>query len=109
YQQRRVSRHATIQVRLPKDKKVKGEGEETYYPGGLIETSVGRVIFNDTLDSRMPFYNMALKSRDLANVISDCHLLLGQRPTIELLDKMKAIGFQESTLSGLSFGTSDLV
>jgi len=109
YQQGKVSRHATIKVRLPKDKKVKGEGAESYRPGGLIETSAGRVVFNDTLDPRMPFYNMALKSKDLANVISDCHQIIGQRTTIELLDKMKAIGFQESTRSGLSFGTSDLV
>ena len=109
YQQRKVGRHASIKIRLPKDKKVKGEGADTYQSGNLVETSVGRVIFNDILDPRMPFYNMALKSKDLANVISDCHLLLGQRATIELLDKMKAIGFQESTLSGLSFGTSDLV
>ncbi len=109
YQQGKVSRHAIVKVRLPKDKKVKGEGADNYRPGGLIETSPGRVVFNDVLDPRMPFYNLALKSKDLANVISDCHQIIGQRTTIELLDKMKAIGFQESTRSGLSFGASDLV
>ncbi|MCA8996146.1 MAG: DNA-directed RNA polymerase subunit beta', partial [Planctomycetaceae bacterium] len=109
YQQGRVARHAAVKVRLPKDKQVKGEGSDTYKPGGLIETSPGRVMFNDILAPKMPFYNMALKSKDLSNVISDCYQIIGQRTTIDLLDRMKAIGFKESTRSGLSFGATDMV
>ncbi|MCB9952199.1 MAG: DNA-directed RNA polymerase subunit beta' [Planctomycetaceae bacterium] len=109
YQQGRVGRHAAVFVRLPKDKRVKGEGAETHRAGGLIETSPGRVVFNEILESKSAFYNITLKSKDLSNVISDCYQELGQRPTIELLDNMKRIGFQESTRSGISFGTSDLV
>ena len=109
YQQGVVLRHSAVKVRLPKDKRVKGEGGDTYKPGGLIETSPGRVLFNDILHPKMAFYNMTLSSKDLSTVISDCHLEVGQRHTIELLDRMKSIGFQESTTSGLSFGTTDLV
>lgn len=109
FQQGVVGRHASVKVRLPKDKRVKGEGAENYKPGGMIETSPGRVLFNDILHPKMAFYNKTLSSKDLSNVISDCHQELGQRQTIDLLDRMKAIGFQESTLSGLSFGTTDLV
>ncbi|MCA9091652.1 MAG: DNA-directed RNA polymerase subunit beta', partial [Planctomycetaceae bacterium] len=109
YQQGHILRHASVKVRLPKDKRVKGDGADEYRAGGLIETSVGRVIFNDILDPRMAFYNITLKSKDLSNVISDCYEERGQRATIDLLDNMKRIGFQESTRSGLSFGTSDLV
>jgi DNA-directed RNA polymerase subunit beta' len=109
YQQGVVTRHAAVKVRLSKDKRVKGDGAEEYQSGGLIETTVGRVLFNDILHSKMAFYNRTLTSRDLSTVISDCYLELGQRQTIDLLDRMKAIGFQESTLSGLSFGTTDLV
>jgi hypothetical protein len=67
------------------------------------------VLFNEALHPSMSFYNITLKSRDLANVISDCYLELGRRATIELLDRMKEFGFQESTRSGISFATSDLV
>ena len=50
-----------------------------------------------------------MKSGDLANVISDCYQILGRRATIRLLDDMNQLGFNESTLSGLSFATDDLV
>ncbi|MFQ5732723.1 MAG: DNA-directed RNA polymerase subunit beta', partial [Planctomycetaceae bacterium] len=106
--QGKVQRHTTIKVRMPKDKSVKGEGAEDYRPGGLIQTTVGRVIFNDALPPQMAYYNLTMKSKDLANVISDCYLLLGRRQTIELLDRMKNIGFREATASGISFATSDL-
>ncbi|MEX0728050.1 MAG: DNA-directed RNA polymerase subunit beta' [Planctomycetaceae bacterium] len=105
----KVTRHTIIKLRLPKDKRIKGEGVETYRPGNLIETTVGRVLFNDVLPSKMPYYNVTMKSKDLANVISDCYLEMGRRWTIELLDRMKQLGFHESTASGLSFATSDLV
>jgi DNA-directed RNA polymerase subunit beta' len=105
----KVRRHTIIKLRLPKDKRVKGEGGETYKPGGLIETTVGRVMFNDILPRSMAFYNLGMKSRDLSNVISDCYLELGRAATIKLLDNMKQFGFHESTNSGLSFATSDLV
>jgi DNA-directed RNA polymerase subunit beta' len=45
----------------------------------------------------------------LASVISDCYQLLGRRATIKLLDDMNQLGFRESTRSGLSFATDDLV
>ncbi|QDU39837.1 DNA-directed RNA polymerase subunit beta' [Maioricimonas rarisocia] len=109
YQQGKVHRHAIVKVRLPKDKRVKGEGADTYKPGSLIETTVGRVLFNDALPETMSYYNLGMRSKDLSNVISDCYLEKGRRATIGLLDRMKEIGFRESTRSGLSFATSDLV
>ena len=57
----------------------------------------------------MPFYNTPLRSGDLAGVISDCYEFVGRRATIELLDDMNQLGFRESTRSGLSFATDDLV
>jgi DNA-directed RNA polymerase subunit beta' len=108
FSQNKVTLHTTIHVRLPKGKRVKGDGAEGFSSGGLIETSVGRVVFNDFLPPKMAFYNQSMKNRDLANVISDCYLELGRRHTIRLLDQMKECGFRESTRSGLSFATSDL-
>jgi DNA-directed RNA polymerase subunit beta' len=107
-QQEKVSRHALVRVRMPENKRVIGDGAEDYRRGGLIETTPGRVMFNDILPSEMSYYNLTMKSRDLANVISDCYLELGRKKTIGLLDEMKAIGFREATHSGVSFATSDL-
>ena len=50
-----------------------------------------------------------MKSGDLSTVISDCYQTLGRRATIKLLDDMNQLGFRESTRSGLSFATDDLV
>jgi DNA-directed RNA polymerase subunit beta' len=104
----KVSRHAVVKLRMPRDKRVKGDGQKEYRLGGLVETSPGRVMMNDILPARMSYYNMTMRSKDLATVISDCYLELGRSETIELLDRMKTCGFQASTSSGLSFGASDL-
>ncbi len=56
----------------------------------------------------MAFYDLALSGKHLSRIIADCYQMLGRRETIELLDRMKEIGFRESTRSGLSFSTDDL-
>jgi DNA-directed RNA polymerase subunit beta' len=118
YAQRKVGVHARVQVRLPIEKRVIGEvsrpdrgkglEELPRKPNGLVTTTVGRVIFNDILDPRMAFYDLALSGKYLSRIIADCYQELGRRQTIELLDRMKETGFRESTRSGLSFATDDL-
>ncbi|HLA86069.1 MAG TPA: DNA-directed RNA polymerase subunit beta' [Thermoguttaceae bacterium] len=102
-----VDTHAEIKVRLPADQRVKSNRE--HKPGELLKTTVGRVLFNAMLPEGMPFYNMPMRNRELAGVISDCYAILGRRATIDLLDDMNQLGFRESTRSGLSFATDDLI
>ncbi|MGF1579305.1 MAG: DNA-directed RNA polymerase subunit beta' [Gemmataceae bacterium] len=118
YAEKKVGVHARIKVRLPIEYRVisevkyeKGKGKEEEVPrdpSGLVRTTVGRVIFNDILNDRMAFYDLALSGKRLSRIIADCYQELGRRATIELLDRMKRIGFRESTRSGLSFSTDDL-
>src|SRR5579884_1730744 len=118
YAQKKLGTHARIYVRLPIDKKVIGEikvekgktrvDDIPRKSSGLVFTTVGRVLFNDILNSKMAFYDLALSSKHLARIIADCYQQLGRRETIDLLDRMKDIGFRESTRSGLSFATDDL-
>ena len=108
FSQRKVGTHAVIKMRLPAHKKLKGEGEKEFTPGMIITTTVGRVVFNDILHPKMPYYNLALGQKQLQAIIADCYQLLGRRETIKLLDDMKDNGFRESTRSGLSFATDDL-
>jgi DNA-directed RNA polymerase subunit beta' len=102
----KVETHARIKVKLPPNRKLKGEEGK---PGDMIETTVGRVLFNDSLPDGMPFYNIPMRSSELAKVISDCYAILGRRATIDLLDEMNKTGFRASTRSGLSFATDDLI
>jgi DNA-directed RNA polymerase subunit beta' len=116
---KKVGIHARIKVRLPIEKKVISEvavdkdktrvEEIARDPKNLlVQTTVGRVMFNDILKPHMPYYDLALSGKHLSRIIADCYQLLGRRETIELLDRMKEAGFRESTRSGLSFSTDDL-
>ncbi|MEE2738921.1 MAG: DNA-directed RNA polymerase subunit beta' [Planctomycetota bacterium] len=108
YSQGQVGIHAKVKVRIPAEKRVKTSSKAPETPGGIIETTIGRVIFNDELPESMCFYNMTMRSGELSSVISDCYQLDGRLETIDLLDRMKELGFRESTRSGLSFATDDL-
>src|SRR5262249_4631353 len=118
YAQYKLGVHAHIKVRLPIEKKVISEvrydkdkvrvDEVTRNPNNLVNTTVGRVLFNDILNPKMAFYDLPLSGKHLSRIIADCYQLLGRRETIELLDRMKDLGFRESTRSGLSFSSSDL-
>lgn len=103
-----VDLHAKIRIRLPKHQKLKNDqGNHDY--GAIINTTPGRNRFNMMLPDGMDYYNYPMRSADLASVISDCYQRLGRKATINLLDDMMQMGFRESTRSGLSFATDDLV
>jgi DNA-directed RNA polymerase subunit beta' len=103
-----IDLHAKIRIRLPKFQKLKNDqGNHDY--GAIIETTAGRNRFNMMLPDGMDYYNYPMRSADLASVISDCYQRLGRKATINLLDDMMQMGFRESTRSGLSFATDDLV
>jgi DNA-directed RNA polymerase subunit beta' len=106
YDMGKIHIHARIKLQLPK-------GKKTMTPRGIediriIETSVGRIMFNDILDDRMPFYNVTMGKKMLSTVIRDCYENVGSSVTIDLLDKIKELGFKRAALAGLSFGLTDL-
>jgi DNA-directed RNA polymerase subunit beta' len=105
----KVHTHAKIKVRLPKYRCMRDDWEAKTGFGKIVDTTVGRVIFNMVLPKGMPFYNIALRSSQLARVISDCYQMMGRSKTIELLDDMNQLGFRLATRSGLSFATDDLI
>ncbi len=112
YDMGKVELHAKIKVRITK--LIVKEGEKVGDLKGreskptLIETTVGRCLFNDILPAKMPFYNWTMGQKPLGQVISDCYAIAGSAATVDLLDKIKEKGFRHATLSGLSFGVMDL-
>ncbi|MHC4123822.1 MAG: DNA-directed RNA polymerase subunit beta', partial [Planctomycetota bacterium] len=113
YEMGRVRLQARIKVRINK-KIVADEGliVESKKPNAkshqVIETTVGRCIFNDILPEKMPFYNITMVGKKLNQVISDCSKYAGVAKTVDLLDRIKDLGFKHATLAGLSFGIMDL-
>src|SRR3954466_11941737 len=75
----------------------------------VINTTVGRVIFNTSLPAVMPFVNGLLKKKGLQQVVQYCHLHYGIEKTVEMLDSLKHLGFTYATRSGLSIGIDDLI
>ena len=73
-----------------------------------VVTTAGRILFAEILDRGMPFYNCALGKKGSARVIDDTYAYCGRAATINLLDRLKSIGFRWSTLSGISLGINDL-
>jgi DNA-directed RNA polymerase subunit beta' len=106
----KVRTHEPILVQFDEGTRIiDGDDKELVSDGvTLVETTPGRLLFNDILPEGMSFYNFSLSKKDLARIIADCYRQLGRSATLVLLDRMKALGFKASTLAGLSFGKSDL-
>jgi DNA-directed RNA polymerase subunit beta' len=75
----------------------------------VIDTTVGRVIFNDHLPGDIPFVNGLLKKKGLGNLVNFCYLRHGIEKTVHMLDSLKELGFSYATRSGVSIGIEDLV
>ena len=74
----------------------------------LIETSVGRVLLNQTLPDGFEFVNKELRARDVRNMIGKIFAVYGVDETAKILDGIKNIGFEYATISGISWGMDDL-
>ena len=109
----KVGLHEKIKVRTGKNKVVVEEADKIKTQqlksvDAAVETTVGRCIFNDILSMELPFYNITMSQKKISRVISDCFEFVGSAETIDLLDRIKDLGFKYATLSGMSFGLTDL-
>lgn len=75
----------------------------------FIETSLGRLLFNEALPADFPFQNRLIKIKDLEKIISDIIEKYPPETVEDTLDKIKNLGFQYSTLSGITWGMDDLI
>jgi DNA-directed RNA polymerase subunit beta' len=75
----------------------------------LINTTVGRAIFNDALPDGIPYVNGLMKKKGLQQLVQWCYLKYGLEKTVEMLDSIKNLGFLYATKSGLSIGIDDLI
>ncbi len=74
-----------------------------------MDTTVGRVILNDTLPDDMPFINGLLKKKGLTQMVQYCYLKFGLAVTVGMLDKVKNLGFLYATRAGISIGIDDMI
>ncbi|MFH1347910.1 MAG: DNA-directed RNA polymerase subunit beta'', partial [Candidatus Margulisiibacteriota bacterium] len=86
--------------------------------GEMIDTTVGRVKFNYTLNrvlkrrgiqEEYPYINHVLNKKELEKVISNSYRSYGSAVTAEIADEIKRLGFKYATLAGVSIAIEDLV
>lgn len=75
--------------------------------GHIIETSIGRIFFNEIFSDNIPFFNEAVTKKHLSRIISLLLEHYGQEETAKILDTIKGLGFKYATKSGYSLGMDD--
>ncbi len=77
-------------------------------PEKLIETTVGRALFNRIVPDVLRFINYPLDKDGLQDLIALCHRAVGLKATVEFADAIKEMGFQYATVSGVTISVYDL-
>ena len=77
--------------------------------GELIDTTAGRIIFNEALPDDMPFINQNIDKGAIKRISGDVHRRHGNRQTAEAVDLLKRTGYYWATLSGTTVAVDDVV
>jgi DNA-directed RNA polymerase subunit beta' len=102
YNEKKVDLHAIITVNIENYK----DGEKVHE---TIETTVGRVLFNQVVPEGYPYINQLLTKKALRDIIGDVLIVTGTAATAKFLDDIKNTGFQMAFKGGLSFNLGDVL
>ncbi|TDN89218.1 DNA-directed RNA polymerase subunit beta' [Salegentibacter sp. 24] len=103
YNQKRVDLNAEIKIRAKDFNEV---GELTYQ---IIETTVGRVLFNQAVPEKVGYVNTVLTKKNLRDIIGDVLAKTSVPETGEFLDAIKEMGYGYAFRGGLSFSLGDII
>jgi len=74
----------------------------------VITTTVGRVFFNEIFPENLGFFNGCVTKKKLGDLIWRCYQVSGHAETVQMLDRLKELGFDIATKSGISIGIIDM-
>jgi DNA-directed RNA polymerase subunit beta' len=79
--------------------------------GQLVETTVGRVLLYEIIPKRLPFklVNRVMGKKQLGDLIDSCYRAFGQKETVLLADRLRHLGYSNSTRAGVSICVDDLI
>ena len=103
YSEKVIDLHAIIKV------KVEDVDENGKYFKHIIETTVGRVLFNEKVPRQAGYINQLLTKKSLRTIISDVFIRSGNATTVAFLDDIKDIGYDMAYRGGLSFNLDDVI
>ena len=101
--QGRASLQAKVKVRLPIDKMDLSKG---YH---LVDTTPGRILFNEVVPDEVPYINTLLKKKNLRDIIGVVLKSTGVARTSQFLDDIKNLGYKMAFKGGLSFNLGDVI
>src|ERR1700677_2985310 len=87
-------------------------GKKTVYGDAvsrIIETTAGRVIFNQIWPDGVGFFNKACGKKQISDIIFRTYQVAGHVATVEMLDRLKEMGFTWATKAGISIGITDMI
>jgi DNA-directed RNA polymerase subunit beta' len=93
--------HVTKEIDLRQLTKVRLEGE-------IVETTIGRVLFNDIIPESQGFINDTVNKKKAMEILTDVLVNDPSEVGVKLIDAMKDIGSEYGTVCGLSVGLSDI-
>ncbi len=102
YNEKRVNLHAIINVKVD----VKEEGQIV---NKMVETTVGRVIFNEFVPAKYGYINQLLTKKALRDIIGEILKETGTATTSQFLDDIKNLGFTMAFKGGLSFNLGNVI
>ena len=73
-----------------------------------LETTAGRIILNEVFPPELGFRNQELGRTALEDITGECHRLLGNEKTVEMLDAIKSLGFRYASKSGNTIAINDI-
>ncbi len=76
--------------------------------GSLLETTVGRIIFNEVIPEELGYINEIASKKVLGNVVAKAYRDLGYAKTAALLDGLKKLGYLYATRAGITIGINDI-
>ncbi len=103
YNEKQVDLHAIIKVRY---NEMNANGE---YSLNMIETTVGRILFNKHVPAEMGYINELLSKKSLRDIIGRVIETCGVARTAQFLDDIKDLGYYMAFRGGLSFNLSDVI
>ncbi|WP_411275055.1 DNA-directed RNA polymerase subunit beta' [Daejeonella sp.] len=102
YNERKLDLHAFIKV------KTNVKEKDGNIVNKLIETTVGRVLFNQRVPAEVGYINELLTKKSLRDIIGEVVKITGMARAAQFLDEIKELGFQMAFQGGLSFNLQDL-
>ncbi|MFN5674018.1 MAG: DNA-directed RNA polymerase subunit beta', partial [Bacteroidota bacterium] len=102
YNERAVDLHAIIKVKVP------NALENGKLVSKMIETTVGRVLFNAVVPQEVGYINELLTKKSLRDIIGNVVKQTGMAKTAKFLDDIKELGFRTAFRGGLSFNLGDI-